>query len=64
MLTDGRPLLGMPPPVPALSEVERQELIRYFQWLNENRMRLRDETSRIQAERTVDWSGLDWWEFR
>jgi nitric oxide reductase subunit C len=64
VLTDGRPALGMPPPMPALTEAGKTELIGWFQWLNENRESLMAESARREAQRDIDWSGLDWWEFR
>ena len=64
VLTDGRPALGMPPPVPVLSEDEKTQVIAYLHWLNESRRRLLDDSNRRQAERTVDWSKLSWWEYR
>ena len=63
VLTEGRPLLGMPPPAPALSESQRSDVIAYFHWLNSNRAGLLAESERRQAQRTVDWSRLAWWEF-
>jgi len=64
VLTDGRPSLGMPPPVPALSEQQRSEMTRYFHWLNDNRTQLLADSERRQSQRTVEWSRLAWWEFR
>jgi nitric oxide reductase subunit C len=64
VLTNGRPTLGMPPPIPALTEDAKTELIAWFRWVNENRGSLMAESARRQAQRDVDWSRLDWWEFR
>jgi len=64
VLRSGRPENGMPPPVPALSDAERQQVIEYFRWLNSERDALRSETERRQAGATVDWSRLPWWEYR
>ncbi|MGY8777895.1 MAG: c-type cytochrome [Longimicrobiales bacterium] len=64
VLTDGRPALGMPPPIPAFSENQKTDLIAWFHWLNENRVALESETDRRMSQRSVDWSRLDWWEFR
>ena len=63
VLTDGRPTLGMPPPAPGLTEGQRADLIAYFHWLNGNRAELLADSERRQAQRTVDWSRLAWWEF-
>lgn len=64
VLTEGRPLLGMPPPVPALTDAQIDELIAFFQWSNEERSSLRAASDRQRASRRVDWSRLPWWEFR
>ena len=64
VLTSGRPEQGMPPPVPALSQTQRQQVIEYFGWLNGDRDALRLETERRQSGAKVDWSRLPWWEFR
>lgn len=64
VLTDGRPALGMPPPIPGFSEDRKDEIIAYLHWLKENRPTLLAEVERRQAQRSIDWSGLSWWEFR
>ena len=64
VLTEGRPAAGMPPPAPALTDQEKDELVAYLRWLNGARRDLLDDSSRRQAERDVDWSRLPWWEFR
>lgn len=64
VLTAGRPTLGMPPPVPAFSEAEIEQVVAYLHWLNDNRSDLMAESSRRQANRRVDWSRLSWWEYR
>ena len=64
VLTSGRPEQGMPPPVPALSQAQRQQVIEYFRWLNSDRDALRSETARRQSGRRLDWSRLPWWEYR
>jgi len=64
VLMNGRPERGMPPPAPALSETQRDRLIEYFAWLNENRSGLMAEWEGLQEDRNVNWSRLDWWEFR
>ena len=64
VLTSGRPDKGMPPPVPPLSEAQREQIIAYFRWLNSDREGLRSQTERRQSGATVDWSRLPWWEYR
>ena len=54
----------MPPPVPALTDVQRDGLIAYFRWLNQNRGDLVAQTQRLVSARDTDWSGLPWWEYR
>lgn len=64
VLTEGRPLKGMPPPVPSFTEQQKAEIVGYLHWLNENRAELLADSGARQAERSVDWSRLAWWEFR
>lgn len=64
VLANGRPERGMPPPSPALSARDRDELIAYFGWLSDNRDALVAAWDERQEDRNVDWSRLDWWEFR
>jgi mono/diheme cytochrome c family protein len=64
VLTTGRPEGGMPPPSPTLSVEERDYLIHYLGWLNQNRSDLMAEWEDRQSERSIAWSRLDWWEFR
>ena len=64
VLTAGRPTLGMPPPVPAFSDAQIEQVVTYLHWLNDNRTDLMAESSRRQASRRVDWSRLSWWEYR
>ena len=64
VLTDGRPALGMPPPLPAFSENHKTEMIAWFHWLNQNRVAVESVTDRRMSQRSVNWSRLDWWEFR
>ena len=64
VLVDGRPERGMPPPAPAFTEQQLDELIAYFRWLNESRPGLVADWTARQAERDVDWSRLPWWEYR
>ncbi len=64
VLTDGRPALGMPPPLPSYTDREREQVVAYLKWLNGERSVLEAETGRIVAGRSVDWSRLAWWEYR
>jgi len=64
VLTAGRPERGMPPPVPAFTEAQREGLIAYFSWLNQNRDDLVAQTQRLVSARATDWSRLPWWEYR
>lgn len=64
VLTNGRPERGMPPPMPAYSDTEKSNLVAYFRWLESERSTLLAESERRQAERSVDWSQLSWWEYR
>ena len=64
VLTDGRPLKGMPPPEPALSEERKTDLLAYLVWLNQDRSALMADANRRRSARRIDWSRLPWWEFR
>lgn len=64
VLTNGRPALGMPPPAPVLSDAEKDDLIQWFHWLNENRAAVEEASLERQSRREVDWSRLSWWEYR
>lgn len=64
VLTDGRPDVGMPPPMPPLSDAQKHDLIAYFSWLAEEREPLAGDVASRQADRDVDWSRLPWWEYR
>lgn len=64
VLTSGRPTLGMPPPAPALTDAEKQDMIAWFHWLNENRALVEGASRDRQSQRDVDWSKLSWWEYR
>ena len=64
VLAVGRPEKGMPPPAPAFSDAERAQMIQYFRWLASERAGLLEDSERRQAERTVDWSQLSWWQYR
>lgn len=64
VLATGRPERGMPPPFPALTDVQLENAVAYLHWLNENREALAAETQRLVSARSTDWSGLPWWEYR
>ena len=63
VLARGRPLNGMPAPVPALTDGERSAVIAYLEFLNEHRPALRTRTGDL-TDRRIDWSRMQWWGFR
>ena len=63
VLKRGRPERGMPPPSPVLSDEQLDHLIKYLDWLYQNRSGLMAEWGDLQAGRSIDWRMLDWWEF-
>jgi mono/diheme cytochrome c family protein len=63
VLVSGRPENGMPPPVPAFSGAEIDQVVAYLRWLNQNRASLESDSRAREAQRDVDWSKLPWWEF-
>ncbi len=64
VLVEGRPEKGMPPPVPAFSATQIDQLIVYFGWLNDRRGELRASTDERLSQRDVAWSRLPWWEYK
>ena len=64
VLVNGRPERGMPPPAPAFSETQLDQVVAYLNWLGENRGRLMADWELRQSARDVDWSRLPWWEYR
>ena len=64
VLKRGRPERGMPPPSPVLSDEQLDHLIKYFDWLYQNRSGLMAEWDDRQAGRSIEWRKLNWWEFR
>jgi mono/diheme cytochrome c family protein len=64
VLKKGRPERGMPLPSPVLSDEQVDDLVKYLDWLYQNRSALLAEWGDLQAGRGIDWRKLDWWEFR
>ncbi len=65
VLTEGRPEVGMPPPIPAFDASEREAVIEFLRWLGEGRDGL--EASLAEASsgaRPSEWTRIPWWEFR
>ena len=63
VLAEGRPLMGMPPPVPPLDAADRAALTAFLRFLAENRAQLEAATEALAADRRLDWGALPWWEF-
>ncbi len=63
VLAEGRPLLGMPPPVPPLDAADRAALTAFLEFLSANREQLETATEALAAGRRLDWGALPWWEF-
>ena len=64
VLAEGRPLLGMPPPVPPLDAADRAAITAFLGFLSANRERLEMATEALAADRRLDWGALPWWEYR
>lgn len=65
VLTDGRPELGMPPPVPAFQDAERDDVVEFLRWLADGREDLSAQLeSSTAGARAIDWRRIPWWEFR
>jgi len=63
VLAEGRPLLGMPPPVPPLDAADRAALTAFLEFLSANREQLEAATEALAAGRRLDWGALPWWEY-
>lgn len=63
VLAEGRPLMGMPPPVPPLGDADRAALTAFLRFLEANREELEAATETLAAGRSLDWGALPWWEF-
>ncbi|WP_420439821.1 cytochrome c [Candidatus Palauibacter sp.] len=63
VLAEGRPLMGMPPPVPPLDAADRDALMGFLEFLAANREQLEAATEALAADRSLDWGALPWWEF-
>ena len=63
VLAEGRPLLGMPPPVPPLDAADRAAITAFLEFLAANREQLEAATEALAADRSLDWGALPWWEF-
>ena len=63
VLAEGRPLKGMPPPVPPLDAADRAALTAFLEFLGANRAQLEAATEAIAGDRRLDGSALPWWEF-
>jgi nitric oxide reductase subunit C len=64
VLQEGRPARGMPPPAPALTEVELGELIAFITWLETERNAIDGQLRSTERQRSVSWRDIPWWEFR
>lgn len=63
VLAEGRPLMGMPPPVPPLDDADRAAITAFLEFLSANREQLEAATQSLSADRRLDWGALPWWEF-
>ena len=63
VLAEGRPLMGMPPPVPPLDDADRAAITAFLEFLAANREHLEVQTRALAAGRSLDWGRLPWWEF-
>ncbi|MYL05504.1 MAG: cytochrome c, partial [Gemmatimonadales bacterium] len=63
VLAEGRPLRGMPPPVPPLDDADRAALTAFLEFLSANREQLEAATEALAAGRRLDWGALPWWEY-
>lgn len=64
ILTDGRPLKGMPPPTPNFSEDEINDVIAYLTWLHSSGDDVRVAMTSEGARGSIDWGSIPWWTFQ
>ncbi len=64
VLTNGRPTKGMPPPVPAFTDTELENVIAFFSWLDRNRAAVDDRMRSIGPTQAFRWRDVPWWEYR
>ncbi len=65
VLTAGRPEVGMPPPIPAFSSLERDAVVEFLRWMGETREELQADLTRASSgSGPLDWGRVPWWEFR
>jgi len=63
VLTDGRPTLGMPTPIPPFSPDELDHLVAYLTWLGSNRETV--QAGMAAGNRTrPSWAEIPWWTFK
>ena len=63
VLAQGRPEIGMPPPIPPFSPPELESVVAYLEWLAGDRVALEAEAA-AAGVRETNWASLPWWEFR
>ncbi len=64
VLANGRPALGMPPPVPPFSPDELSAVTAFLEWLNESRDSIASAMRATRPSRSIRWSDIPWWEYR
>lgn len=65
VLAAGRAERGMPPPFPAFTSGEREEVAAFIAWLGTHRDALEEGLRSAETERgSVRWRDIPWWEYR
>lgn len=64
ILVSGRPSRGMPPPFPAFTNDERDQVVEFLRWLRDNREFVASGMEITGDALEIGWRDLPWWEFR
>lgn len=63
VLTDGRPTLGMPMPIPPFSPDELDDLVAYLTWLGSDRETVQAGMTAGKRTRPT-WAAIPWWTYK
>lgn len=64
VLIAGRPERGMPPPMPAFSTTELENMVAFITWLGTRRDTLGALLRASEPKTAIRWRDLPWWEYR
>ena len=64
VLRVGRPARGMPPPAPAMTPDELDDVMAFLEWLANERARIEAGFRAVTPDRAIDWRAIPGWEYR